>query len=274
MVEMGEARRSEVRVTERFRCAQSCDVEVFSLCHRNTDTPRVLVSYARCGMAEFAPVKAFTEEGRCVATGTGDKVGKVSYKRHAREKAMYDSPESGLLRTYSKSPTMAHFTLRNRLSGRADIHRVTVTSMEPFQVESTTEFSIQVGPHRAFDVDHAEEHYVVVEEGEGSSARRSVRLFRQSQEQAVSTYCPPTAEYQPSDVCFYTLGGQHVLLVTDELNDAIHVVSVQGRAMRFLRHLCPGCPSLIQPTAITVDVRDRLWVACRGGAILMIEKTA
>ncbi|KAK7485389.1 hypothetical protein BaRGS_00023337 [Batillaria attramentaria] len=67
---------------------------------------------------------------------------------------------------------------------------------------------------------------------------------------------------------YYTLGGHEVLLVADELNDAIHVVNVQDRSLTFGRYLAPGCPLLVQPTALSSDARGRLWVACRGGRIL------
>ena len=87
----------------------------------------------------------------------------------------------------------------------------------------------------------------------------------------MAKYSPPHPDFQPSDVCFYTLGHQHVLLVSDELRDAIHVVRVQYRAMTFVRYLAPGCPVLIQPTAMTVDTLGRLWVACRGGHIITME---
>ncbi|KAL8582727.1 hypothetical protein ACOMHN_051513 [Nucella lapillus] len=260
----------EVRVTERFQCAQDPDVEVFALCHDDADPPRVLVSYERCGMKTDAPGKAFTETGECVTTDT--MVGKVSYKRFAKGKCMYPPPQPGRFVTYCKSPTAAHFRLDNTLSGQADIVRVTVTSTGPFKAERKTQFTIQVGPHRAFDVDDTEQYFAVVEEAKESTACRKVLLYRRSVEKAVSTYTPPTERCQPSDVCFYTLRGQKVLLITDERNDAIHVVTIHGDTMQFERFLYGSGGPLVQPTAITVDVHDRLWVACRGGSVLMMER--
>nr|KAG5697257.1 hypothetical protein BaRGS_031253 [Batillaria attramentaria] len=97
-------------------------------------------------------------------------------------------------------------------------------------------------------------------------------------------HSPPLASFQPSDVCFYILDDHEVLLVADELNDAIHVVDVQKRSpssfkrlrkcqydLSFARYLAPGCPLLVQPTALNIDTRGRLWVACRGGRILTCE---
>ena len=61
-----------------------------------------------------------------------------------------------------------------------------------------------------------------------------------------------------------------MLLVSDEGNDAIHVVDVQSGALTFLRYLAPGCPLLVQPTALNTDIQGRLWVACRGGTMLIL----
>ncbi|KAL8592490.1 hypothetical protein ACOMHN_021432 [Nucella lapillus] len=260
----------EVRVTECFQCAQDPDVEVFALCHVDADPPLVWVSYEQCGMMTDAPEKAFTETGGLVVTGT--KVGKVSYKRIAKGQCMYPPPQPGRFVTHCKSPTAAHFSLANTLSGQADIDRATVTSTDPFKAETKTEFTIQVGPHRAFDVDDTEQYFAVVEEAKESTACRKVLLYRRSVEKAVSTYTPPTERCQPSDVCFYTLRGQKVLLITDERNDAIHVVTIHGDTMQFERFLYGSGGPLVQPTAITVDLHDRLWVACREGSVLMMER--
>nr|KAG5690066.1 hypothetical protein BaRGS_016374 [Batillaria attramentaria] len=113
-----------------------------------------------------------------------------------------------------------------------------------------------------------EQLFVVLEEAQAPDLQRTVRLYRRPQPDAIATYSPPVAPFQPSDVCFYTLGGHEVLLVADELNDAIHVVNVQDGRLSFARYLAPGCPLLVQPTALNTDTRGRLWVACRGGTIL------
>ena len=62
-----------------------------------------------------------------------------------------------------------------------------------------------------------------------------------------------------------------VLLIADELNDAIHVVEVEGKCMKFSHFLAPGCPLLLKPTALNTDTKGRLWVGCRGGRILTME---
>ena len=53
-----------------------------------------------------------------------------------------------------------------------------------------------------------------------------------------------------------------MLLIADEINDVIHVVDVQNDRLTFSRFLTPGCPLLLQPTALNTDHRGRLWVNC------------
>ena len=275
---------NDVTVVERFRCGEEKDIEVYSLCPKSNCN--VMVSYARRGNREDAPSEEFDEMGKLVQT---DKkaTGKVSWKSCRNGRAMYPVPDAGRVRTYNKSQTQTHLRLRNNLSGQADIWRVKVTSEDPLKTESTKEFSIKVGAHRAHDVDASEQLLAVVEEGQAPDLQRKVRMFRRPregsifssmfrrpQEDAVATYSPATAAFQPSDVCFYKLGGQQVLLVADELGDSIHVVNVQDDTMNFVRYLAPDCPLLVQPTALNVDHKGRLWVACRGGHILTMEPTA
>ena len=267
-VEM-EVAAPEVTVVERFRCGEDTDIEVFTLCHVDQDSPCVFVSYDRCGLTENTPVKPFEEKGKLITAK--ERLGRVTHKRYAKGLVMYPIPKENNMSSFCKSRIDTHYRLNNYLSGNADINIVTVTSEEPVTVKSETEFTIKVGAHRAFDVDDEEQFFVVVEEAKLPDTWRKVLLYQRASEDPVATYTPPTLAFQPSDVCFYTLGHQHVLLVSDELCDAIHVVHVQDRVMTFLRYLAPGCPSLIQPTAMTVDVSGRLWVACRGGHIITME---
>jgi hypothetical protein len=123
-------------------------------------------------------------------------------------------------------------------------------------------------------MDHTEQFLVVVEEALPPDVCRKVRMYRRPGEEAVATYSPPCRPFQPSDACFYRLGGRHVLLVADEANDAIHVVRVEEGGLTFLRYLAPGCPSLTQPTALNIGVDGRLWVACRGGHIITMQPKA
>ncbi|XP_070204713.1 tripartite motif-containing protein 54-like [Littorina saxatilis] len=261
----------EVKVERRFQCGSDADVEVFSLCHQDDDKRGLWVSYERQGLTGDCPETLFNEDGsKLVGSKKQDK---VSNKRYAKGKIMSPKQTTDCINTYCKSLSTKHLRLFNCLSGKADVDITNVLSTEPFKAESKAQFTINIGAHRAFDVDATEQHFVVVEEAKPPNMWRKVKLCQTLGRNPVSTYNNPTHRFQPSDVCFYTLGGQHVLLVTDELNDAIHVVGVEWRRKTFLRYLAPGCPLLIQPTAITVDVDGRLWLACRGGDILKITAT-
>ncbi|KAL8608622.1 hypothetical protein ACOMHN_002852 [Nucella lapillus] len=258
----------EMRFARCFQISLDPNLRVFSFCHLDVDPPELWVSYEQRAMKD-PPVEAYTETGKfmykCIS------VGKVSYKRLAKGLVMCPVPRPGRFRTFCKSPAAANFKLDNRLSGQADICKDTVTSMHPFKTKTTVEFTIKVGPHRAFDVDDTEQYFAVVEEAKESTASRSVLLYKRPEEKAVNTYIPPREPFQPSDVCFYTLRGQEVLLIADERN-AIHVVEIdrERKVLDFLRPI--RYTTLVQPTAITVDIQDRLWVACRGGSIIMLEQ--
>ena len=269
-----EVTEPEMRVVEQFRCGTETDIEVFSLCHVDGAQPFVKVSYEWCGLKEDVPVKYFGEKGECLYVD--DKKGKVSYRQCAEGKSMSPALKEGSLFTFSKSLTAGHFRLSNDLSGTARIVRVTVTSTEPFKADHTTAFSINVGAHRAFDVDTSERFFAVVEEASPPDHCRKLRLYQRPDPHPVSTYSPPTPcpSLQPSDICFYQLQGREYLLVADELGDALHVLHVEQGQMKWVRCLALACPSLTQPTALTVDMQGRLWVAGRGGNVFCLQPIA
>ena len=254
----------EVTVTRKFRCGTEPDIEVFFLFPTAND--RLLVSYARRGLREDAPNMKCDQNGK---HPTRDKTsGRVSWKQIDCGQVILQKSRTGCVHTYAKSSTKNLYILENDLSGKADIKRKMVSSEDPLKINQIMDFQIKVGAHRAFDVDASEQLFVVLEEPQAPSKQRRVRLYRRHKQDAIATYTPPPASCQPSDVCFYRLGGRQVLLVSDEGNDAIHVVHVQDGALTFLRYLAPGCPLLVQPTALNTDTEGRLWVACRGGDIL------
>lgn len=164
----------------------------------------------------------------------------------------------------------------------------------------------------AFDVDEQEELFAVVSETTDPSYRRTVKVYTKPEEdqnvvtsffktlvaldrrgssaaECGGTYNPPNevcTVFQPSDICFFSMDGydQKVLLVADEVNDAIHLVKVvpqfgpngmllNRRKLEFVRYLAAGSHLIIQPTALNVDMQGRLWVACRGGRILIITSS-
>ena len=112
---------------------------------------------------------------------------------------------------------------------------------------------------------------------------RVVRLISFSGEyQHTDHYKPPAPDFLPSDVCFFTLQGQTVLLVSDLATSSIHVLAVSPlctggivfRVCRFQRYLVADCETMEQPTALNTDEKGHLWVACKGGQLLTVEPTA
>lgn len=92
-------------------------------------------------------------------------------------------------------------------------------------------------------------------------------------------YVPPTQDFLPSDVCFFSLQGQTVLLVSDMGANSIHVLTLSPRCVgeatfhvcQFQRYLVADCERMQQPTALNTDEKGRLWVACKGGQLLTVE---
>ncbi|XP_070206008.1 tripartite motif containing 13-like [Littorina saxatilis] len=262
----------EVTVKEMFSCGDGDDTEVFSLCPVDDDT--VWVSFARRKGKDDAPCETFDIKGASIYTDTST-LGKQACKCRDGSNGMCTTTETGsLLQTFDKSLKNTTFKLIKVSAKDADIKTVKVTSEDPFETEDTLLFSIKVGTHRVFDVDSSEQLFVVVEEAQSPGGQRQVLLYRRDQHTPVSTYTPPTAACQPSDVCFYKLGGREVLLVADKGTDSVHVLHVKGDKLKFYRYLAPGCPLLVQPTALNMDSQGRLWVACRKGTILTFTPIA
>ncbi|KAK7088397.1 tripartite motif-containing protein 59-like [Littorina saxatilis] len=263
-----EVAAPEVRVVKRFPCGQDDDIEVFSLCHVDTDPPCVWVSFERRALLKDTPEAKYSEDGKYQRSY---RKGRVSRRRYTKGRDTARSGSVSFIVTCCKSLLAAHFNLSNYLSGKATVFSYKNISTD--QNNCNVECSINVGAHRAFDVDETEQFFVVVEEPTFPEMWRKVKLYQRPGGDPVSTYTPPAhlSCFQPSDVCFYKLNGEQVLLVTDELNDCIHVVYFQSGQLSNVPFLAPGCPWLIQPTAITVDVSARLWLACRGGTIICME---
>ena len=265
----GEQVQLKVIVEKQFTCGKDSDTEVFSLCP--LDDGNILVSYTLRAFNKHAPSEKFDKTGKSLLTRE-KATGQVSFLSIGDGFFRQLLPVGDTTRVYCKTRTTpVHFKLFHSVEGKANITKVKVTSKFPFKAELETEFSIKVGAFRAFDVDDSEQLFVVLEEPQGADPRRKLRMYQRSTEDAIATYTPPTPAFQPSDVCFFTMGSQQVLLVANEGNDCIHVVNVQDGAIRFLRYLAPGCSLLVQPIALNTDAQGRLWVACRGGDIITIR---
>jgi hypothetical protein len=264
----------------------SQSTRVFSFCHINTDPPELFVSYEQCHADVRPPTKTFQERGLLVKNTHG-YVGKVSYKAFAKGGWTLASPDTKSTKTFTKSLVAEAYRLDSNTSGKAELYKVTAicpTRNNFWKTKDTLQFCINVRKPRAIDVSENGDYFAVVDEASTSQQSRRVLLYRrppanpardanQVVVDAVDVYQPSASPgFQPSDVCFYNLGGQVALLVSDEANDAIHVVGRRlDNSAIFLRNLTNDCPLLKQPTAMTVDVKGRLWVACKGGKIITMQ---
>ncbi|KAK7093735.1 uncharacterized protein [Littorina saxatilis] len=283
----------EVEVKEHIHRDDLFDSEVVSLCPKDSNS--VFICYEASGIY----FEQFKEEGRMEFIER-PFTGRIDFKLYNAASGHFfcEEPRERYLISYVKSSKLIH--LKDYLKGSIKVKRINIIREEPLKTEVKTEFTIHCGKHRACDIDDKEEFVAVVEEALPPDTQRKVLLFQRPNPSPVDAYStqeistrhastptrtrtptlthttlahsvPVPAElwFQPTDVCFYKLGGQEVLLVSDAARDAIHVLHVQEGKLRFLRYLAPGCPLLLQPSALNVDSKGRLWVACRGGSILV-----
>ncbi|KAK7483415.1 hypothetical protein BaRGS_00025355 [Batillaria attramentaria] len=262
----------EVTVMEQFRCREDPDTDVCHVCPM-TDG-QVWVSYEPNMMREGSTSEKLRIDGEVVDTEELDFRARITMAPQKNGLNMYLSPEAGEIATFAKrtEPDLTRFLfLENYKTGQATVYAEQILSDYPLKTKKDPQFKVSCEAHRAFDVNSSKQLFVVLEEADAADlelTQRTVRLYRKDKPHPFDNYRSPVTPFQPSDVCFYTLGGHEVLLVADELNDAIHVVNVQDGRLSFARYLAPGCPLLVQPTALNTDTRGRLWVACRGGTIL------
>ena len=266
--------KPEVNVKEMFSCLSSNasrSSEVFSLFPRVDNT--VWVTYEpglrpSNGQLIGRCPELFDLSGRVIESETLIH-GRTNFTHTSNGAGLCIVQKHGYFSTYAKSRSL--LKLKNNLQGTACVIVTIVKSENPLKTFLAIQFMFKCGPHRAFDVDTNEIFFAVVEEAQAPDSQRKVLLYQQSEENPIAVYSPPTQPFQPSDVCFYWLDGRQVLLVADTLNDAIHVVDGQNGRLELLRYLAPGCPLLLQPTALNTDLLGRLWVGCRAGSILLVE---
>ena len=129
-------------------------------------------------------------------------------------------------------------------------------------IVSQPSFSVSAEHPQALDVDSTGQFFAVV------VPQPAVELYRSCHPDPVAVYSPIGENFSPSDVCFHVLDGTEVLLVADWFNSAVHVLSFHD-GLRFQAYLGAGCPLMKQPTALTRDDDNRLWIGCKGGQLLM-----
>jgi hypothetical protein len=258
----------EVAVKQQFHIGPETDIRIFNLCPRDDNT--VHVSYELRGDKEDALRNVFDWSGKFLTHGDRKKyAGKSTAQARGNRKGSVGPYKNGdCIYTLSKSQREALITLNYSASrGEGDVESAVVLSSDPYKEKRKALCTLAIpGPQRAFDVDASQQYITVLQD-----TPRNIHLYKFSQKQPVVTYTPPYTYCRPSDVCFFKLRDEEVLLVADEGTNSIHVLRVQDGTLTFLRYLAPGCPLLMQPTALNTDHTGQLWVACKGGVILTMK---
>ncbi|KAK7479992.1 hypothetical protein BaRGS_00028725 [Batillaria attramentaria] len=105
---------------------------------------------------------------------------------------------------------------------------------------------------------------------------RTVQLYCQDHSEPIAKYIPPETPlpFLPTDVCFWHTEDEEKLLVTDWMNDSVHVVKVDDTGTCcFERHLAAGNGHLVKPSALDRDSQGRLWIGCSNGWLLRCEES-
>jgi hypothetical protein len=259
----------QVAVKQQFHVGPETDIRVFNLSPK--DNNEVWVSYELRGGKEDVLGDCFNWSGKFLrhdnrkflagkSTGQARGNGKGILEKYKDENWTYT-----LSKSQHKTPIRLGYTC-SALQGKGYVEKVVVLSEKPYKEEPKTLCTLAMpSPQRAFDVDASRRYIAVLQE-----TPRNIHLYTFGQK-SVATYTPPSPRCRPSDVCFFKLGEEEVLVVADEGTDFIHVLRVKDAALTFLGYLAPGCPLLVQPTALNTDHTGQLWVACKGGIILTIR---
>lgn len=247
--------------------------EILTICDADEDgTVAGVVAIAYSGDNGKKQVVKVSDSGEVTLLKDDIRVKDYQHiKRMDNGRLLQPAPTPDVVSTYSKSTRGTHFRLNSGYNGKGEIRRVQMVSSSPLLVKGKTVLKVTGGPHRAFDVSKNGKNFIVLEEAEALGKSCTVLMFTKKSSHPVTTYQPPCQPFRPTDICFYQLGGQEVLLVADEASDTIHVVDVQEYRLVFLRHLALGTCMLFQPMNLHVDPFNRLWVACRAGDVFALE---
>jgi hypothetical protein len=255
-----------ITISEQFRCGPEKDIRVFSVCPHDN---RVSVSYELRGGKGDALVDVFDRSGKFLKQRQYAGKSTAQAQEDGTSKIAAYNKGGDCKKVYSKSQRKTAIELSHKAS--EDKGNV----VEGGETNLCTIF--MPCAQRAFDV-NADLNYVAVLQ----ETTRRVMLYKTDQPFHLDVYSPPspggkvyTPFPRPSDVCFFTLEerwlDEEVLLVADEGTDSIHVLSFKDETLTFLRYLAPGCPLLVQPTALNTDHTGQLWVTCKGGVILTMK---
>ena len=264
-----EVTRPEVSVKEQFRCDLKPCSEVYSLCPVQEGCLWICFQPSD-PISDDACTNLYNADGR-FQRSLDNVTDLITFKRTSSvPRGIFKKQDKSFFTTYTKSSSLLKLVY-DKKKDVGMVQKSTVLCATPLRMKASVEFIINCGKQHSCDSDTSENLFVVVVKAQPPLMQNKVQLFQKPAADAIDTYTPPTEVFQPSDVCFYMLGGQEVLLVADKLNDAIHVVNVQNGRLEFLRYLASGCPLLLRPTALNTDIQGRLWVGCMGGSILVCE---
>jgi hypothetical protein len=262
-----EVNPPEVDIKERFCCGPETDINVFHLCPMDDNV--LWVSYEVRGGKHDALRECFDWSGRFLRLDNRTThAGKATAQAQGNGKcSVMPYTDGDLVHSFSKGQRETAIMLCSKASAGLCVGYVEhLSDLSKSETKPWPQLAMP-GPQRAFDVDASQRNAAVLLK----ATPRHVVLYQANQQQPVATYTPPSPRCRPSDVCFFKLGKEEVLLVADEGTDSIHVLRVQDGTVTFLRYLAPGCPLLVQPTALNTDHTGQLWVACKGGVIITIR---
>ncbi|XP_025079579.1 uncharacterized protein LOC112555410 [Pomacea canaliculata] len=100
-----------------------------------------------------------------------------------------------------------------------------------------------------------------------SRRSRVVSLYSIRCNDPIATYTSPIQPFLPTDVCFC---GDDLLLISDWMNDCVHVTRVSDRGIVFDSYL-PGSGDMVRPTALNLDLNGQLLIGCGDGWVLKLH---
>ncbi|KAK7491789.1 hypothetical protein BaRGS_00017045 [Batillaria attramentaria] len=174
------------------------------------------------------------------------------------------------------------YTLRKTVTGKYVVHD------EMKSAEENESFKIHVEHPVTMCANRTGEYFAVIQHqkqrrmsasamfspsGKTPSQEYSVALYRRPNPDPIALFLPKVLRFHPSDVCFHVMDDEEMLLVSDEVTNAVFIVDfteehVQDGRADNCRELGAGCPWLTAPTSMAVDKFGVLWIGCRGGRVL------
>ncbi|KAK7485175.1 hypothetical protein BaRGS_00023585 [Batillaria attramentaria] len=230
---------------------------------------------------------------------------KCSLKSYSRDQVLPDREEKASV-LFSKSTTPVQIRLKSQ--GVYSVESLKIS--EQYIVSDIKElFTVRTQHLLAFDASSKEMLFALLEDQEQTERKPQkettpsaetitptkeepelqagprggvVRLYYNGQSNPIATYTPPQPTSLLTDVCFCHVDGQEKLLVSDWMNDAIHVVNVpktwleeglelsdvKDADLKFERYLASGSGKIVRPTAMNIDHDGNVLIGCGNGWVL------